>query len=647
MKESVKQMIPRPSASSPRYWVSVGVVILSFLVIGCRLFQLQVVDHHYWKQQASQRRVHRKVIVGRRGNITDCRDRPLAVSIPVKTVYADPTMIIDGHAELAAKISDLFHQDPLRVLKKIVRHKVQLASGKKVWDRYEVIARNVSLEEWQTFHKWLREWIQRKKRHLPYRTRLAYEAMLRWGFWTSDNYHREYPNGTLAGQLLGYVQPETREVHQQSVWLEVGRNGVERKWESVLQGRPGLWVNGEEKIPPQDGCTIQLTIDAVIQRIAEEELDRAGREFEARRACAIVIRPSTGKVLALANWPPFDPNYPASTKDFEWNMAISGTFDPGSTMKVITFAALLELGRVDLERDLVDCQNGYWRFAHLHDHEPFKIIRAIDVLAHSSNIGTAMLAYQRLSAAELQSFIARFGFGQRTHIGLPGEAGGPSCVPKLDKRRYIDFTRVAIGHGLVATPLQVAMAVSALANEGNLMRPMLVQAVLDEDGRAIRRYSPQTVRQVIRPSTARLLTKAMRRVAEEGTAKQLKVELPGYTVAGKTGTAKKPNAHHSYVGSRKYYASFVGFFPTTKPELCILVGVDEPNPRKGYYASQVAVPVFARIARRVASYLQIPPDRDSLPPEPPELPEREGPPAMLVGMPLEGTFFTDQLEGLP
>jgi len=641
MTESVKQMTPHPSASSLRYRVSVGIMFLSFLVIGGRLFQLQVLDHHYWKQEAARRRVYRKGIVGRRGDIVDRRERPLAVSIPVKTVYADPTMIFDGHAVLAAKIGYLFHQDPVRVLKKIVRHKVRLASGKKVWDRYEVIARNVSLEDWQSFYEWLREWVQRKKQHLPYRTRLAYEAMLRWGFWTSDNYHREYPNGTLAGQLLGYVQPRTLKVYQQSVWLEVGRNGVERSWEAELQGRPGLWVNGEEKIVPQDGRTIQLTIDAVVQRIAEEELDRVGKEFEARRACAIVIRPQTGEILALANWPPFDPNHPASTKDSEWNMAISGTFDPGSTMKVITFAALLELGRVDLEHDLVDCQNGYWRFAHLHDHEPFKIMKAIDVLAHSSNIGTAKLAYQRLSAAELQSFIARFGFGQRTHIGLPGEAGGPSCVPKLDKRRYIDFTRVAIGHGLVATPLQVAMAVSALANKGILMHPMLVQAIWDENGKVIRRFFPQPVRQVIRPSTARLLTEAMRRVAEEGTAKQLKVELPEYTVAGKTGTAKKPNAYHSYVGSRKYYASFVGFFPATQPRICILVGVDEPNPQKGYYASQVAVPAFARIARRVGSYLQIPPDRGSIPPE------REGPPAMLVGMPLEGTFFTDQLEGLP
>jgi cell division protein FtsI/penicillin-binding protein 2 len=314
-----------------------------------------------------------------------------------------------------------------------------------------------------------------------------------------------------------------------------------------------------------------------------------------------MVRPRTGEILAMATLPNFDPNEPGhSPMDALRNRVISDTAEPGSTFKIVVVTAGLNENVVSLN-NVFDCEEGHFSYAGrmLHDHEPFGLLTVERIITKSSNIGAAKIGI-KLGDDKLYEYIQRFGFGARTGIPLPGEVAG--TVHPLKNWSKVSIAQIPMGQGVTVTPLQMVMAMSALANHGVLMRPMLVDRLEDASGKVIVKYKPQPVRQVAGPETIREMVTALKTVVtRDGTAVQGGLEH--YTVAGKTGTAQKVE-HGQYV--QKFYSSFIGFFPADNPEICISVVMDEP--RDSHYGGVVAAPVFHAIAERAANYLNLKPD---------------------------------------
>jgi cell division protein FtsI (penicillin-binding protein 3) len=328
-------------------------------------------------------------------------------------------------------------------------------------------------------------------------------------------------------------------------------------------------------------------------------------EHSAFSGVVIVLRPKTGEILALANYPTFDPNaFNKASAAARLNHAINDQHEPGSTFKTVTVASAIDDGIVRLD-DVFGLDNGAFRYGGftLHDHDPGRVtaMSVREIIAKSSNIGTAKIGI-KMGKDRLYKHMLDFGFGEKTGIPLTGEA--PGYYPKFKDWRDINVARIPIGQGLTATPLQMAFAVGAIANGGVLMRPMIVDRLVDEKGQTVVKFPPVAVRRVVSEASGRLTVSALKSVVEKGTAE--KAALEHYTVAGKTGTAQKADARG--YSKEKYYASFIGFFPADNPELLIYVAIDEPLKRTGYYGGSVCAPVFKRIAERAANYLNIQPD---------------------------------------
>jgi cell division protein FtsI/penicillin-binding protein 2 len=323
----------------------------------------------------------------------------------------------------------------------------------------------------------------------------------------------------------------------------------------------------------------------------------------------LAVRPATGELLALANWPTFDPNnVRGSNPNQRRNRAILDAAEPGSTFKIVTVSAALNDQIVTLAEQF-DCEHGQFHFAGriLKDHQSYGLLSVEEIITFSSNIGTAKIAI-KLGEQRFYQYIRACGFGARTGIPLGGES--PGILHSLDKWSKLSISRLPIGQGVAATPLQMTLAMCAIANGGVLMRPMLVDHTEDEQGQVVTRYQPMAVHRVIGAQAARDTVRALKTVATKGGT-AAKAALEHYTVAGKTGTGQKPiPGGYSH---EKYFASFVGFFPADAPEICIAVFVDEPDVKTGYYGGQVAAPAFKRMAERIAHYLNIRPDILPLP----------------------------------
>jgi cell division protein FtsI/penicillin-binding protein 2 len=358
----------------------------------------------------------------------------------------------------------------------------------------------------------------------------------------------------------------------------------------------------KEAIGPRDGFNVVLTIDQVIQSYVEAELAKAMAEFHPKAGVVIVSRPKTGEILAMASYPWFDLNKPGDVPaDARRNRCISDVAEPGSTFKIVVCAGALNEGLVTLE-DRFDCHNGAWLYGGriLHDAHPYGILRVEEILFKSSNIGAGEIAVQRLKAARLCEYVKRFGFGRKTGILLPGEVSG--IAHPLARWNNLSITRIPMGHEIAATPLQMLMAMNAVANGGKLMKPLIVKGVIAPNGSYIINYQPQQVAQVITPRATLQMTTALRKVpTPDGTAP--KAAVNGFDVAGKTGTAQKIE-NGQYV--RKYYASFIGYLPAADPEISILVSLDEPT-GGAYYGGTVSGPVFRGVAEKVAEYLGLHP----------------------------------------
>jgi cell division protein FtsI/penicillin-binding protein 2 len=410
---------------------------------------------------------------------------------------------------------------------------------------------------------------------------------------------RFYPNGELAANVLGFVGMDGE-----------GLGGLELYYNRYLRGAPG-WIRTDkdargrtiitfrdEYSPPIEGLNLVLTIDEVIQHIAEQELEKVFQKSKAKGAIIIIMNPGTGGILALADRPTFDPNsfqdYSAAQRR---DRAVTDGFEPGSTFKVVTAAAALQEGLFHLQ-DKLFCENGSYRLARrtIRDAEPYGWLTFKQVIEFSSNIGAVKIA-AKLGKEKLYNYITSFGFGTRTGIDLPGEIDGLVRPP----RAWSKFSMGSIPYGqeVMVTAIQLIAAVSAVANGGVLMHPRIVDSIINKNGEVVKRFVPRPVRRVLSPSIADKLTSILVGVVDKGTGK--KARLKEYRVAGKTGTAQVAGRGGYLRG--KFVASFVGYLPADNPQIAILVVVDEPQ--GNYYGGAVAAPVFRRVAEQVMIYLKM------------------------------------------
>ena len=409
---------------------------------------------------------------------------------------------------------------------------------------------------------------------------------------------RSYPNSYLASQVIGFAGIDN-----------VGLEGLELYYDKYLKGQAGwamflrdarqkrldIW---ERMVLPKDGYEVVLTIDEVIQYIAERELDKAFKTYHAKGASIIVMDPHTGAILAMANRPTYDLNDSnQASKDTVRNRAVCDLFEPGSVFKIVTASAAIEEKRVS-EQDKFFCENGSYRVAThtLHDHRPHGWLTFREVIEQSSNIGTTKVA-QLLGPDTVYRYIRLFGFGEKLGIDLRGEIPGMISQPRRWSK--ISIAAIPIGQEVGVTALQLASAISVIANGGQLMKPYVVHEIRDRQGENIKQFSPAMIRKVISSDTANRIKTILAGVVEEGTGKLAKV--PGFTSAGKTGTAQKLEPNGTYSHS-KFVASFIGFAPVEDPLVTIVVIVDDPHPY--YFGGVVAAPVFRNVASDTIRYLK-------------------------------------------
>ncbi len=542
------------------------------LVLVGRLVQLQIIQHDRLAAQSDKQYLRTVEITSGRGNIYDRNRNQLATNIRVESVYADPKSVLEKTttARILARVLEL---NPQAVLKKLKsnRHFV---------------------------------WIKRKSELNAVET-LKQLDLVGVGFIAETK--RYYPKRKLAASTLGFVGLDNQ-----------GLAGVEHFHHAVLKGRVQrtvlekdargrfLWTTANAQELNQGKQDVVLALDEVIQFIAERELNRQVKEYRAKSGLAIVMDPFTGAVYALASAPEFNPNNYAAYPPHIWrNDAVASAYEPGSIFKPIVAAASLEEGLTGPD-DIFFCENGSYqigksRIGEASNHQ-FGWLTLRNIIAKSSNIGAIKIA-QRLGNRRFYDYIRKFGFGGRLGVDLPGEASG--TLRSIRQWSGLSLASMSFGHEISVTPIQMVSAIAAIANGGVLIRPRLTQAIL-KNGVLDRTFEPEGIQTVLSEETSRQMINILKSVVKTGTG--AKAAIPGFEVAGKTGTAQKIDPKTQTYSKTKYIASFVGFVPADAPRLVILVMIDEPQ--KLYWGGEVAAPVFQKIARKTLRYLHIPSSLD-------------------------------------
>ncbi len=550
-----------------------------FSVFSFRLIYLQAIKHDEYAGLAAEKHVYKQIIHAQRGTIFDANSEILADNIPVQTVVADAT-----HFNNREAIVDL-------VSKELALPAAEVAEKLNSDRRYIIVKREVPEAQAGALRQKLRA------------------ANLR-GIYFEHDATRVYPNGSMLCHVIGFTDFDHH-----------GIQGVEASMEEYLHGQDGFRFiehnragqeivpyRGQER-PPRDGYQVHLTIDLSLQNIVENEIDAAMGEYSPQKATIILMRPQTGEILAMANRPDFDLNLRSEAKPEEMkNRAIIDMMEPGSTFKIVAAAAALNERKLRPD-STVFCENGLWNFGGtaLHDHRAFSDLSVRDILVKSSNIGAAKLA---LSVGEQRfyEYIRRFGFGERTGIELPGEISGLIRPPQAWSK--ISITRIPMGHEVGVTPLQMTVAMAVVANGGKLVTPRIIKSINTPDGKTISAPSPVVQRQVISAETARQIGDALRGVvSDRGTAAAAAV--PGFIIAGKTGTAQKVDPKGGYEHG-KYVVSFAGYLPADHPEFVGLVVLDDAHTSKPElnYGGLIAGPIFSRVAEKAARYLDLEPHEE-------------------------------------
>src|SRR5574337_527706 len=439
-------------------------------------------------------------------------------------------------------------------------------------------------------------WIARKLS--PEKAERIQALNLRGIYFQKEN-QRFYTKRELAAHVLGHVDIDER-----------GLAGIEYALDDQVRGRPGRmliladarrrWYDRNGK-GSDAGTGVVLTLDEKIQYVAERELADAVRETRAQAGTIVVQDPNSGELLAVANWPPFNPNSPGDSQpDARMDRAIGALYEPGSTFKIFTLAAALEQG-ITRPDEVIDCQMGaiYIAGHRIRDHKPFGLLSVAQIVAHSSDVGAIKVGL-RLGAPKLYDFIRAFGFGSSTGIDLPGENRG--LLRRVENWTPLSVGSISMGQEVGVTPVQLVTAVSTIANGGLLYRPHVVRE-LRRGGRALPTQVPAP-RRVVRPSTTATLRRILEGVVLEGTG--TRARLDGYTAAGKTGTAQKIDSSTGRYSPTQFIASFVGFAPLNAPAVTILVALDSPIGL--HEGGSVAAPVFKRVAEQVLGYLDVPHD---------------------------------------
>jgi cell division protein FtsI (penicillin-binding protein 3)/stage V sporulation protein D (sporulation-specific penicillin-binding protein) len=550
-----------------------------FSIFSFRLIYLQALKHDEYAGLAAEKHVYKQIIHADRGIILDANNEVLAHNIPVETVVADATHLNNREAIVHLLSSKLGIPSD------------QLAEKLNTDRRYIVIKREVPQASANALREKLRA------------------GNLR-GIYFEHDATRIYPNGSMLCHVIGFTDFDHR-----------GIQGVEASMEEYLHGQDGYRFiehnrAGEEIVPyrgqervSRDGYQVHLTVDLGLQNIVENEIDAAMQQYSPQKATIILMRPQTGEILALANRPHFDLNLRSESKPEQMkNRAIIDMMEPGSTFKIVAAAAALNERRLRLDSTIF-CENGLWNFGGtaLHDHRAFGNLSVRDILVKSSNIGAAKLALT-LGDQKFYEYIRRFGFGERTGIELPGEINGLIRPPQSWSK--ISITRIPMGHEIGVTPLQMTVAMATIANGGKLVMPRIVKSITTPDGKTVSSLSPVVLRQAISAETARQIGDALRGVVSDaGTAAAAAV--PGFTIAGKTGTAQKVDPRGGYEQG-KYVVSFAGYLPAERPEFVGLVVLDDAHTSKPElnYGGLVAGPIFSHLAERAARYLDLEPHEE-------------------------------------
>lgn len=556
------------------------VLAIAFTAVSARLIYIQMVKQHDYREEAIRLHTSGEPIPSQRGSILDAGGRVLAQSVPRIEVRLDGKILSERPQELPA-LATL-----LGVSAEWLRGQIDAQN------RYQKIADGVNAD-------------------LEGKLRAAQLRSVRLERKTT----RDYPNGTETSQVLGFVNLRDQTVgSDRTVSFETGEAGIEKAMDRYLKG-----VAGERRIirdakrreipyfrlsdrPARDGYHVVLTIDQGIQHIVEREADRLVEQVQPDNLHILIVRPATGEILAMVSRPTFDPNHRESFQpEAMKERAIADAYEPGSTFKIVTLAAGLNEGVADLGSTFF-CENGQMMMAGhwLKDHEPYGLLTLREIIAKSSNIGMAKLAVL-LGEEKLHHYGRLFGFGAKAQKGegsLPGEVAG--TLHPMKKWTKVSLTRFPMGYEVAVTNLQMALAYAAIANGGKRMEPRLIKAVVDRDNRVVMQFLPKVVCQVVRPEVAKQVTEALRGVvSDEGTAAE--AQVPGFEVAGKTGTAQKYTPQ-GYVN--QYRASFIGYLPAQKPEFVVSILVDHPKGKK-YYGGQIAGPAFREIATHVAEQLNL------------------------------------------
>jgi cell division protein FtsI (penicillin-binding protein 3) len=549
--------------------IMIGTVFgLLFLTVVGRSFYLQILQHENLVKKADKQHQHRVDLTPARGSILDRNGTTLAESIHMDSCYAEPRRIkdVDGTAAVLAPILGI--------------------------PKHELATRLSANKSFIWLERWLAPEVATKARNMKLP-----------GIGFAPESKRFYPNMEIAAHVVGFTGRDPS-----------GLEGIELKYDSTILGNTGYMITERDALgrniavmntvikDSSPGKSVVLTLDKTIQFIAEKELAKAVTESNAKSGMALVMESDTGKVLAMANYPTFNPNaYSRYSLAQLRNHVVADSFEPGSTFKIFTIAAALDSGRIKAT-DVYNCENGTYRIADrtIHDDHPHSRLTVSEIIKYSSNIGSAKIGF-KMGEEKLSTYLRSFGFGGRTGIDLPGEAAG-----NLKRNWYgVDLATISFGQGVSLSAMQLVTALSSIANGGNLMRPYLVEQILDDNGTVVQKFEPQVVRRVISPDTALKVTKMMETVTMDGGT-GTKAALDGFRVAGKTGTAQKVDPVTRTYSPTKRIGSFVGFVPADKPKLTIAVIIDEPQGVK--YGGVVAAPAFRGIAQNSLAYLKIQPN---------------------------------------
>ncbi len=545
------------------------VFLLAFAALFVSAYKLQIEQHSKLIERAKSQRLRSVALTPQRGFIYDTNGEMLAVSIEVDSIYANPKKIGESN-DAAKKISKILNINGRSVLKKLKNKKTSF-----VW-----LKRKASFKE-------------SKKIKIA-----AIEGVA-----TVQESKRYYPNFNLASHVLGFSGIDS-----------YGLEGLELKYDYYIKGDQSFLLSERDALGKtvsvknssakwEDGCDLFLTIDKRIQDITQTELKKAVKEYDAKSGIAIVQDPQTGKILAMASYPDFNPNtFAKSLKSELRNKAIADNFDPGSTFKPFVVAAALE-ENVIKPNDIFYCEEGtyYVDSVKIRDTKKHGWLSVKNIIKYSSNIGAIKIA-EKLGKEKLYNSIKKFGFGDRSGIDLPGESAGR--VRNHKRWTNVDFSTIAFGQGLSSTALQLVNGFSVFANGGKLMQPYIVEKIMTKDKTLVKEFTPTIKSFVISSETAKLVTKYLTAVVKEkGTG--MRAALDGYETAGKTGTSQKVDHELKKYSDEKFIGSFIGYAPAEDPVVTVGVFIDEPKGSK--YGGVVAAPAFRNIATQILNLMRVAP----------------------------------------